>query len=50
MCHISFFWTQGSTHSFTQIYRCYVVWDDNPYVIVLPLILLINSTGKLPAL
>ncbi|KAJ6540139.1 hypothetical protein DFH09DRAFT_1323159 [Mycena vulgaris] len=27
------------------IYRCYVIWDDIPYVIVPPLILLVNATA-----
>ncbi|KAJ7479587.1 hypothetical protein FB451DRAFT_1448601 [Mycena latifolia] len=27
------------------IYRCYVIWNDNPYIVIPPLILLINATA-----
>ncbi|KAJ7121671.1 hypothetical protein C8R44DRAFT_168091 [Mycena epipterygia] len=37
--------TSGLCSDALLIYRCYVVWGDNPYVVVPPLILLINSTA-----
>jgi hypothetical protein len=30
-----------------QIWRCYLVWDQNPYIVSLPILLLLGSTGAL---
>ena len=44
---INSFTQEEILNSVLQIYWCWVVWNSNYYVIVLPILMLVASTGKL---
>ena len=47
LVRINSFTQEEILNSVLQIYRCWVVWNSNYYVIVLPILILVASTGKL---
>jgi len=47
LVRINGFTQEEILNSALQIYRCWIVWNSNYYVIVLPTLMLIASTGKL---